>query len=162
MQLGDAWSSVQPQTASWQQTSPTHGWGVTLSIIQPNISRGGSIMHSIIFVADAAACALVLPPSGRMNRAEKEGEEKICAYPAAKSSSRMMLQLHLCWSASPPQTGTHTLLLLMHHKTNLSSETNFVPPLHFHIYLANSTPIDPEDLISMVTQVYKFSFWPAG
>lgn len=53
---------------------------------------------------------------------------------------------------SPPQTGTHTLLLLMHHKTNLSSETNLVPPPHFHIYLPNSTPIDPEDLISMVTR----------
>lgn len=50
----------------------------------------------------------------------------------------------------------------MHHKTNLSSESNRVPPLHFHIYLPNSTPIDLEDLISMVTRVYKFSFWPAG
>lgn len=50
----------------------------------------------------------------------------------------------------------------MQHKTNLSSKTNLVPPLHFYISLSNSTPIDPEDLISIVTQLYKFSFWPAG
>lgn len=51
-------------------------------------------MHSIIFVADATAYALVLPLSGRMKRAEMKGEEKICEHPAATSSSRMMLQLH--------------------------------------------------------------------
>lgn len=139
-----------------------HGWGLTLTIIQPNVSQRGSKMHSISFVADAAACALVLPLSGLMKPAEIEGQEKICEYPAAKSSSRMMLQLHFCGSTSPPQTGTHTLLLLMHHKTNLSSETNLLPMLHLYIYLPNSMPIDLEDLISMVTRVHKFSFWPAG
>lgn len=109
-------------------------------------------MHSIIFVANAAACAPLFPPSGWMRWAEMErrGEDlhiacgQVFLQDDAAAASLLV--------RSPPQTGTHTLLLLMHHKTNLSSETNLVPPPHFHIYLPNSTPIDPEDLISMVTR----------
>lgn len=109
-------------------------------------------MHSIIFVANAAACAQLFPPSGWTSWAEmgRRGEDPHIAC------GQVFLQDDAAAASllvrSPPQTGTHTLLLLMHHKTNLSSETNLVPPPHFHIYLPNSTPIDPEDLISMVTR----------
>lgn len=103
-------------------------------------------------------CCCLCPafPSIRLDELGRNGKERRRGEDLHIACGQVFLQDDAAAASllvrSPPQTGTHTLLLLMHHKTNLSSETNLIPPPHFHIYLSNSTPIDPEDLISMVTR----------